>query len=114
MDGRSPFSQKLKPLADWWLRHTEVFAYLFKVILPVLIRTRRRPVIFSRYSGMGDIICTIPAAQRLMQRHPGATFIYNCHPDFADLPRLAGVADPVTSVKSIGLLGPPDRFPLRR
>jgi ADP-heptose:LPS heptosyltransferase len=54
---------------------------------------------------MGDIICTIPAAVELMKRHPGTTFIYNCHADFAAVPRLAGLAHRVTSLQSIGLVG---------
>ena len=40
-----------------------------------------------------------------MKRHPGATFIYNCHADFAPVPRLAGVAHRVTSLKHIGPVG---------
>jgi ADP-heptose:LPS heptosyltransferase len=60
---------------------------------------------FSRYSGLGDIICTIPAAQQLMLRHVGATFLYNCHSASAPIPRLAGVADRLTSVNAIGLVG---------
>jgi len=79
--------------------------YVLGVILPALLKTGRRPVIFSRYAGMGDIICTIPAAKELMKRHPGATFIYNCNPDFATVPKLAGVAHRVTSFVPIGLIG---------
>ena len=67
-------------------------------------------MIFSRHSGMGDIICTIPVALELMKRHPGATFIYNCHQDFAAVPRLAGIADLVTSLEPIGLIGHWYRF----
>jgi ADP-heptose:LPS heptosyltransferase len=54
---------------------------------------------------MGDIICTLPAVKELMKRHPGATFIYNCHADFADVPKLAGVAGRITSLQPIGLVG---------
>jgi ADP-heptose:LPS heptosyltransferase len=59
---------------------------------------------------MGDIICTIPAARELMKRHPGATFIYNCHVDFADVPRLGGIADQVTSFEYVGVTGHWYRF----
>jgi ADP-heptose:LPS heptosyltransferase len=62
-------------------------------------------VIFSKFSGIGDIICTIPAALELKKRHPKATFIYNCHPDFACLPRLAKVTGRITSLVCIGLVG---------
>jgi len=78
---------------------------VFTVVVPLLIRTRHRPVIFSRFTGMGDIICSIPATRELMKRHPGAAFIYNCHADFAAIPRLGDAADRVTSIKSIGLVG---------
>jgi ADP-heptose:LPS heptosyltransferase len=75
------------------------------VLLPVLLKTGRRPVIFSRWTGMGDIICTLSAARELMKRHPGATFIYNCHPDFAAVPKLAGIADRVTTLEHVGVVG---------
>ena len=91
-------------------RHAAALAYVFSVILPLILRTGRRPVIFSRGTGLGDIICTIPAARQLMQRHPGATFIYNCHHDFIAVPRLAGIADCITSLEPIGLVGHWFRF----
>lgn len=91
-------------------RQLAAFGYVVRVVLPVILRTGRRPVIFSRRTGMGDIICTVPAARGLMQRHPGATFIYNCHPDFAAVPRLAGLTDHITTLKSIGVVGHWYRF----
>jgi len=54
---------------------------------------------------MGDIICTIPAARELRKRHPGAHFIYNCHSDFADVPKLSGVASQVTTLETVGVVG---------
>jgi ADP-heptose:LPS heptosyltransferase len=86
-------------------RHWEAFRFILTEVLPLIIRNGRRPVLFSRYSGMGDIICTVPAARQLMQRHPGATFLYNCHADFAPIPRMTGVADRITSVEAIGVVG---------
>jgi ADP-heptose:LPS heptosyltransferase len=86
-------------------RHLQVLGYVLTVILPIIIRTRRRPVLFSRYSGMGDIICTIPATRALLQRHPGHVVIYNCHESFAEIPRLAGLAGIVTNLEPIGLVG---------
>ena len=78
---------------------------MLTVILPVILRTSRRPVVFSRFAGMGDIICTFPAALELKKRHPGATFIYNCAPAFACLPRMGGVTERVTHLQPIGLIG---------
>jgi len=86
-------------------RHLKALGFVLRVILPCLIRTGRRPVIFSRYAGLGDIICTIPAARELMKRHPGSPFIYNCHADSAAIPRMAGIAERVTSLKHVGLIG---------
>jgi ADP-heptose:LPS heptosyltransferase len=86
-------------------RHIEALEYVIVVILPLILRTRSRPVLFAKYSGIGDIICTFPAVLELKKRHPGAVFIYNCHQDFACLPRLAGVTNRVTSLPSIGLVG---------
>lgn len=92
-------------LASLSARHATALGYVFREVLPVILKTGRRPVIFSRQTGMGDIICTIDIARELMKRHPSATFIYNCHKDFAPVPLLAGIANRVTSIKPIGLVG---------
>jgi len=86
-------------------RHAAALGYVVREVLPVILRTGKRPVLFSRYTGMGDIICTLPAVRELQKRHPGATFLYNCHADFAAVPKLAGVADQITSLLPIGLVG---------
>ena len=59
---------------------------------------------------MGDIICTIPAVRELKQRHPGATFIYNCHPEFTAVPKLVGLTDYITTLLPIGVVGHWYRF----
>jgi ADP-heptose:LPS heptosyltransferase len=86
-------------------RHFGAAWYVLTVILPVIFRTGRRPVIFSRFAGMGDIIGTIPAALALKRRHAGATFIYNCAASFACLPAMGGVTERVTHLQAIGLIG---------
>lgn len=95
---------------ELFARHAAALGYVLGVLLPVILRTGRRPVIFSRHSGMGDIICTLPAVRELMKRHLGATFIYNCHADFAAIPKLTGAAHYFTSLKHIGLVGHWYRF----
>ena len=95
----------MKKLTALFQRHLAALWYVLTVIVPVLLRTGRRPVIFSKYSGIGDIICTFPAALELKQRHPAANFIYNCHPDYSCLPRLGGVTTHVTTSRHIGLVG---------
>jgi ADP-heptose:LPS heptosyltransferase len=87
------------------LRHVQALSYLFKVVLPVILTTGKRPVIFSRYAGMGDIICSIPTALELKKRHPGATFIYNCHASSACIPGMGGLTEQITSCEQIGLVG---------
>ncbi len=110
MGGFIHFRSTLTHLGTLLGRHVAALVYVAQVVLPMILRDRCRPVIFSRYVGMGDIVCTIPAAMELMKRHPGATFIYNCHPSFAPVPRLAGVADRVTSLESVGIVGHWYRF----
>jgi len=91
-------------------RQATALGYVLRVVLPVILRTGRRPVIFSRRTGLGDIVCSIGPARELMKRHPSATFIYNCHPDFAAVPQVAGVAHRITSLEAIGLVGHWYRF----
>lgn len=52
-------------------RHAAALGYVVRSVAPVILRTGRRPVIFSRGSGMGDIICTISVVRELKKRHPG-------------------------------------------
>jgi ADP-heptose:LPS heptosyltransferase len=85
-------------------RHVLAFWYVLTVIIPIILRTGRRPVFFSKYSGIGDIICTFPAVLKLKERHPGATFLYNCHADYACLPPMAGITKKVTSFLHAGVL----------
>jgi len=85
-------------------RHIQAFWYVLSVILPVILRTGKRPVIFSRFAGMGDIINSIPAALELKKRHPGATLIYNCDASSRCVPSMGGVTDFITSCRQIGLV----------
>jgi ADP-heptose:LPS heptosyltransferase len=94
-----------KGLASLGRRHAQAFCYVVAVLLPIIVRTGTRPVIFTKHSGIGDIICTFPAALELKKRHPKAKFIYNCYEDYVCLPRLGGVADHVTAFQEIGLVG---------
>jgi ADP-heptose:LPS heptosyltransferase len=94
----------MKKLNALLQRHAAALWYVLTVILPVILRTGRRPVIFSRFAGMGDIINSIPAALELKKRHPGATFIYNCGSSSICLPRMGGVTDFATSCPEIGLV----------
>jgi ADP-heptose:LPS heptosyltransferase len=74
------------------------------VILPIILRSGKRPVIFSRWGGIGDMLCSFPAVQELIKRHPGRVCIYNCPADFQCLPGLAGLPVRTTTTPYIGLV----------
>jgi len=78
-------------------RHLEALRFVVAVLLPAILRFRKRPVIFSRYAGIGDILCSFPAVLPLIQRHPGRVHIFNCHAEFKCLPPMAGLQVQVTS-----------------
>jgi ADP-heptose:LPS heptosyltransferase len=94
----------LRRIGELFARHAETFWYALTVILPVILRKGRRPVMFSKYSGIGDILCTFPAVSKLKERHPRATFIYNCHQPYGCLPVLAGITNFVTHLRHVGVL----------
>lgn len=74
------------------------------VILPAILHSRKKPVVFFRWAGLGDILCSFPAVFELVKRHPGHVFIYNCHPDFECLPRLGGLPVRTTTTPQIGIV----------
>src|ERR1035438_997702 len=95
----------MKKLSALFQRHAAAFWYVLTVILPIILRTGKRPVLFSRFAGMGDIIGSIPASLELKKRHGQTTFIYNCDASSACLPAMGGVTDFITSCREIGLVG---------
>jgi ADP-heptose:LPS heptosyltransferase len=95
-----------------FVRHWRAVSYVISVIIPAMVRTRRKPVIFSRWGGMGDIICSIPAVLELKKRHPGAKCFYNCDPDFALIPKITEAVDACTHCREIGIVGHWYRFML--
>lgn len=94
----------MKKLTALLQRHAAALWYVLTVILPVIAKTGRRPVIFSKYSGIGDIICTFPTVLELKKRHPGATFIYNCHKPYGCLPVIGGITSRVSQLRHFGVL----------
>ncbi len=84
------------------LRHFRTFLFVIFRILPLWLKTGRKPVIFSKFSGIGDIICTFPAALKLKEKHLGAPLIYHCHGSFSCLPRLGGITLNTTDYPDIG------------
>jgi ADP-heptose:LPS heptosyltransferase len=70
----------------------------------VIIRSRKRPIIFSRWGGIGDILCTLPTVSELIKRHPDCVYIYNCAPYAGCLPRMAGLPVQVTTMPDVGLV----------
>jgi ADP-heptose:LPS heptosyltransferase len=94
----------IKKLAGLFQRHAAAFWYVLTIVFPIILRTGRRPVIFSKYSGIGDIICTFPTVIRLKDRHPGARFLYNCHHSYACLPVMGGITRQATHLRHTGIL----------
>src|SRR5689334_940881 len=76
-------------------RLERVWMFLGK-ILPLWLRTGRRPVLLERGGALGDIICTFPAAEMLKKRHPKEAILYSCHRDFASLPKMGGITTHTT------------------
>ena len=63
------------------------------------LKARRRVVLFFRDGGIGDILCTFPAAAALADRHPDALKIYCTNPSFVSLPETLRRFDRVVGVK---------------
>jgi ADP-heptose:LPS heptosyltransferase len=86
-------------------KHLLALKYVIAVIIPKIIKTGKKPVIFSKWSGIGDIICTIPAALEIAKKNPNVPLIYNCYKEFKCIPQLAGLKCRTTSFNEIGLIG---------
>lgn len=66
---------------------------------------KRRPlVLFFRDGGIGDILCTLPAAAALAERHKDAFRIYCTNPAFVGLPGMVGRFDRIVGIKSNDLV----------
>ena len=50
----------MNKLSTFLRRHAAAFWYVLTEILPVILKTGKRPMIFSRLTDTDDIICTIP------------------------------------------------------
>jgi ADP-heptose:LPS heptosyltransferase len=94
----------MKKLSALLQRQAQAWWYVLTVVLPIILRTGRRPVMFSKHSGIGDIICTFPSVIQLKERHPRATFIYNCHQPYGCLPVMGGITHRVTHLRHTGVL----------
>ncbi|MFT3783980.1 MAG: glycosyltransferase family 9 protein [Nibricoccus sp.] len=60
--------------------------------------------LFFRDGGIGDILCTFPAAARLADNRPNAYKIYCTNPAFVDLPKMLGRFDRVMGIRSNDLV----------
>ena len=64
------------------------------------VRTGRRLTLFFRDGGIGDILCTFPAAVALAEKHRSDLRIYCTNPGFVSLPQLLpGQFDRVMGIK---------------
>jgi ADP-heptose:LPS heptosyltransferase len=73
--------------------HAVTLAFILRVLVPMILQHRRRPVLFVRHVGIGDIICTFPTVQELKRRHLGAPTVYSCYAGYACLPALGQIVD---------------------
>jgi ADP-heptose:LPS heptosyltransferase len=94
-----PLYRSLKYFKDRAIEHFQTINFLTRTVLPIILRTGARPVLFFRYVGMGDIICTFPAVEQLKKRHPNRVYIYSCYPEFVCLPRMARITSEVVSLR---------------
>lgn len=86
-------------------KHFKALLYVLTKILPIIFKTGKKPLILSKWSGIGDIICTMPAALELAKKYKGAPIIYNCYEKFNCIPRVAGLTTLTSECKEIGLVG---------
>ncbi len=75
-----------------WPARTRLLIHLIHVwfLRKVL---HKKVVLFERWGGLGDIICTFPSVLKLRERHPGAFFIYKVHPMFTPIVKMGRVVD---------------------
>jgi ADP-heptose:LPS heptosyltransferase len=71
--------------------------FVLSVALPLWVTTGRRPVLFSRYMALGDVICALPAVLELQKRHSGAPVIFHTREIYAGLLKMGGVGGRVVS-----------------
>ncbi|MDB6118644.1 MAG: hypothetical protein JWO08_2425 [Verrucomicrobiaceae bacterium] len=70
----------------------------------VRLRLARAPLlIVERHGGIGDLLCALPAAAALKQRHPGARLLLLTARAFVPLAELSGIADCMVPSETRGL-----------
>jgi ADP-heptose:LPS heptosyltransferase len=78
----------------------KLYAFALARYFDWLRLVRRRPLaLFFRDGGIGDILCTLPAANALADRQRAAYKIYCTHPAFVSLPAMLGRFDRVLGIK---------------
>jgi ADP-heptose:LPS heptosyltransferase len=65
----------------------------------IRLKQRRPLALFFRDGGIGDILCTLPTAAVLADRHPEAYKIYCTNPAFVSVPATIGRFDRVLGIK---------------
>jgi len=95
----NPLYRGLKHFKDRTKEHWSALRFLAGVVVPIILRSGKRPVLFFRFVGIGDVICTFPAVEELKKRHPDHVYIYSCYPQFVCLPRMGGITSEIVSVQ---------------
>lgn len=70
-------------------------AQFLAATLPTLRRATGPTILFERYIGAGDVICTFPAVLSLREKFPGATIVYRVAPSLVPIVQMGRVADVV-------------------
>jgi ADP-heptose:LPS heptosyltransferase len=86
------------------LAYCEPIPFIMGTVLPLWLKTGRRPVLLSRYMALGDLICALPAVLELIKRHAGAPVIFHCREDYGCLLRMAGINARVVSRLNIYMI----------
>lgn len=82
-----------------------IYAYLIARYLDgVRVLVRRPLILFFRNGGIGDILCTFPAAAEITLSHPEAYTIYCTHPDFVSLAKSVNCFNQVLGIKMSDLV----------
>lgn len=72
----------------------------YRVGLRRRMRGRHPRILLRRYSGGGDVVCTLPATLALREKHPNSYLVYETAIGFVPLVQNAGCADEVVATAS--------------
>lgn len=96
----SPLRKRLKSGRQWFRDRVADRIYFPLWLAFQCLRHRQRAVILCRLAALGDVLCTLPLAQEIRQRHPQRLLILVTAADYQKMARLARVPDQVYGARS--------------